>query len=115
LSAKSPSSLGGPQAVLLGEVFFGINGIPFLHHCIQLFIPHDDGFKNGVFIESKVILPENSHSLAGRDDDLSGVRLDFAGENLEKSRFAGAIGTNDAVTVAGSEFYVDFLEENLVP
>ncbi|KAF5033830.1 hypothetical protein DSECCO2_602550 [anaerobic digester metagenome] len=54
-----------PQAILLGEVLFRIDGVPFLHHGIQLLIAHNDCFKNRIIVEGKMVLSEYSHPLAG--------------------------------------------------
>ena len=42
---------------------------------------------------------------------LAGGRVDLTGKDLQKSGFSGSIRANDAITVAGSEFQIDLLEQ----
>ena len=55
---------------------------------------------------------QDGDPLPGADEDLALVRLDLAGEDLQKGRFAGAVGADQAVAVAGGELDVDVLEDD---
>jgi hypothetical protein len=73
---------------------------------------NDDRIEDGFFIKGKLILVEDSDALPGTDGDFASVRLDVTGQDFEKSRFPGTIGTNEAITVARGEFYIDVLEND---
>jgi hypothetical protein len=47
------------------------------------------------------------------NNDLAGGGLQIAGEDAQKRGFAGAVGADDAVAVAGSEFQVNMLKKRL--
>ena len=105
--------LGGADAVLLAEVRLRVDLITLLHDAVELVIAHDDGLEDTVLVEGEVVLPEDRHPLARRDDDLSAVGLDLSREDLHEGRLARTVGTDDAIAVAGRELYVDVLEEDL--
>jgi hypothetical protein len=73
---------------------------------------YDDRIEDAFFIKGKLILVEDGDALPGADGYFTLVRLDITGQDFEKSRFPGAIGTNETITVARGEFYVDVLEND---
>ena len=72
---------------------------------------HDHGIKNGVLVKGELVLAEHGESFARPLADLAPVRFKLAGQDLQKGGFTGAIGPDQAVTVAGGEFDVDVLED----
>ena len=44
--------------------------------------------------------------------NLSGIGFDFTGQDLQEGGFARAVGTDEAIAIAGGEFDVDVFEQN---
>ena len=99
----------------MDKIFLGVDLVLLGHHIVELLVPHDDGVENREVVELVLILPEHGKPLPFRDDNLTGVGADLCGEDLEEGGLTGAVGTDDAVAVAGSELDVDVLEENAIP
>ena len=110
---KLSFQVGSPQAVLIGEVGLFVDGVLVLHHVVQMLVAHDDGVHDGVIIVGVLVLFQNGHPLGGVDGDgaLGGVQL--PGENPQEGGFARAVGTDDAIAVAGQELKVYVLEQPL--
>jgi hypothetical protein len=53
-----------------------------------------------------MVLFQDGQTLAGSDVHVTDVGFNLTGQNFKESRFAGAVGSNEAVAVAGCEFYV---------
>ena len=104
--------LAGADAVLLGELRLGVDRLALGHDLEEARVPHDDGVEDRLLVEGELVLPQHRDPLAGADDDLPLVRLDLAGENLQKGRLAGAVGADQAVAVARGELDIDVLEND---
>jgi len=73
---------------------------------------HQHGAGDGLVVEGELVLVEIGDAQARADEDLAAVGIALAGEDLEKGRFAGAVGPDQAVAVAGGELDVDVLEDD---
>jgi hypothetical protein len=58
-----------------------------------------------------VVLLQEGQTLSGRDDDLALAGLKLPVQDFEEGGFAGAVCTDDSVTVSFREFDVDVLEK----
>ncbi|MNV25289.1 hypothetical protein D3C71_1163840 [compost metagenome] len=67
---------------------------------------HNYRLKYRVFVVLEMVLLQNGHALARRNMHVAGVSLDFAGQNFQERRFAGAVGSDQTVAVPGSELYI---------
>ena len=105
--------LGGEDAVFFGEVLLGVEGVLLLHDVVELAVAHDDGVKDGVFVEGEVVLFEDRHPVLGVDDDFAAGGLQFPGEDPQEGGFARTIGSDDAVAVAFGELQVHIFEKRL--
>ena len=76
--------LSCPDAVFLSEVSLLVDLVTLLHDGIELLISHDDRVDYPMAVESKVILSQGCHSLTRSDDDLSRIRFDLTGKNLQE-------------------------------
>ena len=59
-----------------------------------------------------LILLQNGHPRAGLDENFAGCRLQLARQELQKRRFARAVGADNAVAAAGRKLQIDLLEQN---
>ena len=100
-------------AVCIGEIFFCIQGIFFLHDIIKALIPHNDSIHDRERIILELILLKCGKSFIGGDDDCPGRWFQLAGKNAQEGRLAGTVCTNNAVAVAGKEFQVSTGEKFL--
>ncbi len=75
-------------------------------------MPHDDSIEDHLVVEGELVLTEHCDPLAGTHGDLPLVSLNLARKDLEKGGFAGAVGADEAIAVAGGELDVHVLEEN---
>ncbi len=73
---------------------------------------HQDRIQDGVFIEGKVILFEDGHAFVGAHRDRTCSGVDVAGDDFEEGRFACAVGTDDAVAVAGCELEIYVVKQD---
>ena len=105
--------LGGADAVLVGEVGLFIDGVLFLHHIVQVLVAHDDGVQNGVFVVGVLVLLQHGHPLVRVHGDGAAGGVQLPGENPQEGGFAGAVGADDAVAVAGEELEIHILEQPL--
>ena len=79
---------------------------------MQAGVAHDDGLQHAELVELVMVLLQHGQPLAGRDDHLADRRFDFAGQDFQKGRLAGAVGADQAVAVAGRELDIDILEKD---
>ena len=105
--------VGGTETVLVGEVGLFVDGVLFLHHVIQVLVAHDDGVENGVIVVGVLVLLQNGQTLALFNGDSAGGGIQLTGEDSQEGGLAGAVGTDDAVAVAGEELEVNVLEQPL--
>ena len=73
-----PFQLGGEDAVLLGKILFGIEGILLLHDLEQAGIALEDGVQNRLIVVGEMILAQHRHPGLGVDGHLTGGRLQIA-------------------------------------
>ena len=76
-------------------------------------VAHDDRVHDGIGIVHRLILLEDGHSGLGVNIDAAGARLELTGEDLQERGFAGAVGADDAIAVAGEKLQVNVLEQPL--
>ena len=98
--------LGGANAVLIRHLVLGIDGVLLLAAVVQALVTHDDRVHDGIGIVHGLILLEDGHSGLGVDIDVAGARLELTGEDLQERGFAGAVGADDAIAVAGGKLQV---------
>ena len=106
--------LGGADAVLVGEIFFGVQGVLFLPHLVQPFVAHDHGVQHRIFVKGEVVLAQHRHPHIFGHGHRPGGRLQLPLQNAEEGGFARAVGADDAVAVAGGELQVHVLEQGLL-
>ena len=102
---------GGADAVGVGEVLLGIDGILLLHHVPEDGMSAEDSLNDGAFVEFEVVLREDREAFAGTEGDGAVSGGELAGEDAHERRLAGAVGADDAVAIAVGESKVDVLEE----
>ena len=105
--------VGGPEAVRIGKVGLFVNGVLFLHHVVEVLIAHDDRVHDGEVVVGVLVLLQHGEALGGVDGDGAVGGFQFPGENAQERGFAGAVGADDAVAVAGQELQVHVLEKPL--
>ena len=98
--------------VLFGEIGLGVDRLALGHHLVEPFVPHDDRVDDRLIIEGELVLAQDRDPLPGADGDLALVLLHIAGKDLEKGRFPGAVGADDAVAVPRRELDVDVFEQH---
>ena len=98
--------VGGPQAVLVGEVLLFVEGVHLPADVVQLLVAHDDGVHDVVGVIGVLVLPEDGHAHVGQDGHRAGGGLQLAGQDLQEGGLARAVGADDAVAVAAGELKV---------
>src|SRR6185295_2829443 len=78
---------------------------------VEVLVADNDGVESGLVGEGEVGLAQDADAQALGDVDRAGGRLGVAGEDHEEGGFAGAVGTDQAVTVAGGQLDGDVFEE----
>lgn len=104
--------LTAAEAVRFREIGPGIDLFPLGHQPVETLVSHDDRMEDRFFVKGEMVLPQYCDPLADAYRDFSLVRFHFAGENVEKGGFSGAVGADEAVTVAGGEFNIYVLEND---
>ncbi|MNC59035.1 hypothetical protein D3C75_1088130 [compost metagenome] len=69
-------------------------------------MPHNYRFQYQILIVFEMVLFQYGQTLAGCDMHVPDVGFNLAGQNFQKSRFAGTVRPDQAIAVAGCEFYV---------
>ena len=103
----------GPEPIFVGEVRLFVNGILFLHHIVKMLVAHDDGIHNGEVIVGVLVLLQYGDPLGGVDLHRAGGGVQVPGEDPQEGGLARAIGTDDAVAVAGQELQIYMLKQPL--
>lgn len=104
--------LGGPYAVCIAEIRLGIERVLLFHDIPEDSVSLQDSVHHREVIKLEVILLKDAHTLSGTLGNGAVGRGELSGENPHEGRLTSAIGSDDAIAVAGSEFHVDILEED---
>ena len=110
--AKIVFQFTGLQAVGFGKIFFGINGIAFMHQFPQFTMPHEHGIQYRHFIKLELVLIQYRHAFTRSDINGTLVGFYLAADDLHEGGLARTVGTNDPVTVALGETDIHFIEQN---
>ena len=105
--------LAGLYAILIGEVLLFVKSVLFFHDVVEVLVAHHHRIQHGIGVILEVILLQNGHPLFLGDDDLTGGGFQIPGEDPQEGGFAGAVGTDDAVAVAGDELQIHVFEQRL--
>ena len=105
----------GPDTVFIGEVRFRIKRILFLHDLKQTRISHHDCVQDLFLIVFKMVLLQYGQTLSRSNVHTAVGRLKLSGQNLEKSRFSGTVGTDDTIAVSLRKLDVDILKQGFFP
>ena len=103
--------VGGPQAVLIGEVLLLVEGVHLPANLVQGLVAHDDRVQHGVGVIGVLVLLQHGHAHLGQDGHRAAGGLQLAGEDFQKGGFASAVGADDAVAVAPGELQVHVGEQ----
>jgi hypothetical protein len=102
---------GDFHAVIFGHVRQRVNAVPFLFDLPQLTVPHDHGIDHRELLETKLVLVQATDPLIGRDRHVAGAGREAAVEDFHKGGFTAAVGADQAVAVAVTEFDGDIFEQ----
>ena len=105
--------LAGADAVGLGHLLLGIEGLLLLADVVEALVAHDDGVHDVVGVVGVLILLEHRHAGLGQDGDLAGGGLQLAGEDFQEGGFTRAVGADDAVADALGELEIHVGKEGL--
>ena len=94
------------------KLALGVDRFPFGHDLVEPFMPHDDGVEDRFLVKGELVLAQDRHPLPGADGDVALIRLELAGEDLEKGRFSGAVGADEPIAVSRGELDVDVFEDD---
>ena len=106
--------LCGADAVLVGEIRLGIKLVLLSADFIELLIALNDRVQNDLVVVFLVILLQEGKTLAGGNCDFAGGRIQLTGENLQKSRFSGAVCADDTVAASLCEFDIDIFKQGFL-
>ena len=90
----------------------GVEGLALGDDLMQAGVAHQHGLGHRLLVEGELVLVQVGDAFPGPDEDLAFVGVELAGQDLQKGRFAGAVGADQAVAVAGGELDVDILEDD---
>ena len=93
----------GPDAVLIGEILLGVKGVLLHRDIVEPGVAQDHRLQHLLVIVLELVLLQDRHPQVLGDDHLPGGGLQLPGEYLQEGGFAGAVGPDDAVAVAGGE------------
>ena len=91
--------LAGQQAVLVGHLLLGVEGVLLLPDVIQPLVPHDHRVHHGIGVVGILILLQHGHTDVGQYGHLPGGGVQLPGQDLQKGGLARAVGPDDAVAV----------------
>ncbi len=104
--------LAEPNADLVRDVA-GEEALLLVHRVPEGLVAHEHGVDDAVSVVFEMVLLEHAETEIPGDLDRSGVRVLVAREHLDEGGFAGAVGSGEAITLAGIELHRDVLEEDL--
>ncbi|MCY1292592.1 hypothetical protein D9M70_418250 [compost metagenome] len=107
--------LGHRHAVLFAHFRQRIDALAFGLHPPQLGVAHDHGVDHRELLVGELILAQLAEAHVGLEHHLAGRGFEVVAEDLHESRFAAAVGTDQAVAVAVAELDGDVLEQGLGP
>ena len=94
---------GSFHVIVVGGIGIGINGIA-LHHGLPHFgMPHHDDVQHTHVFVCELVLTQFAKPFARIEHDGSGSRFQITAQNFHEGRFAGAIGSDQAITVSFAE------------
>jgi hypothetical protein len=102
---------GRAHVVLFRRVRVGVDGILLLHALPHFCMTHHHDVDDTQVFECELVLTQECHALMRVERHIAGGRFEHAGENLHEGRFAGAVGTDQAVAVAAAELDADVVEQ----
>ena len=105
--------LGGAHVIVFGGFRVGVNGITLLLDRPQLFVAHHHGVEHGEFFVGELVLVQFTQALVGRQAHVTGGWFQGTVQNLHEGGFATAVGTDQAVTVAITEFNGNIFKQRL--
>ena len=103
---------GGPYAVGIAEIGFGIEGVLLLHDVPQYGVAHEYGVDDGKLVEGKVVLTQYREPFARSQRDGTVRGFELVAQDTHEGRFPGAVGSDNAVAVARGELQINVLEKN---
>ena len=92
---------GGPYAVGIAEIGFGIEGVLLLHDVPQYEL-----------VEGKVVLTQYREPFARSQRDGTVRGFELVAQDTHEGRFPGAVGSDNAVAVTRGELQINVLEKN---
>ena len=106
--------LAGPDAVLIGKILFGVEGVLFLHDLIQTAVALDDRIQYDLTVVFIVVLLQERQPLSGGHGHSTVGGIQLAGQDLEEGGFARAVGADNTVAVAFRKFNGNVFKKRLL-
>ncbi len=104
--------LAGPHAVGIAEIRLCIKGIFLFHYIPQHSVALQYSVEYRTLVEFEVVLLKHAHTFARALHHVAVGGAELSAEYAHKRRLAGAVGSYDAIAVAGGEFQVYVLKQN---
>ena len=96
--------LAGADAVFIGKICLGVQRLALVHQIDQVLMPQHHRAQHRLIVVGVLVLHQHGHALVFAQRHLALVRLDLAGKDLQKGRFARAVGADDAVAIPLCKF-----------
>ena len=103
---------GGFHTVFFSHLRLGIQRLAVFHVLPQRLVALHHGIHHRELIELEVVLAQHRQAFARSQFHASLVRFQFSADGFQQSRFAGTIGTDDAIDVAVGELHVNVFVEH---
>ena len=103
---------GNLQSILVCEILFGIQHFTLLHDIPQHRVSHHHRVHHRKSIPLKVVLAQNGKTLSRSQHDGARRRVQLPGNRFQESRFSGAVGTDDTITVTTCKLQVYVIEQH---
>ena len=107
---KLDLQLGDLHTIVFRHLGQRVDTIPLLLYRPHFLVSHDDRIHHRELLKSELILAQPAQTLIGRNGDITGGGYQAAIQNFHKGGLATAIGANQAITVAITEFDRDVFE-----
>src|SRR5690606_25090620 len=110
---KLAFQVSGAQLIVFGGFRVGVNEIARLLDRPQYFVANHHGVDHDEFFVGELVVVQLTQTLVGRQAHVTGGRLQGTVQNLHEGGFATAVGTDQAVTVAITEFNGNIFKQRL--
>ena len=102
----------GFHAFVFGHFRLGVKFFAALADLVKFRVAHHDRVENGMFFVGEVILLQNRKTFVRVMGDVSRVRFEFSGKDLQERGLSGTVCTDNSIAITLAEREVDIFEKH---